>query len=290
MYCSKTRQTWTPVADKPWQWGQVNDILPIGNDRAWVCTQNGYLLKLHLVGEEKLEIEAYEYPRQRLYKLLMDSTGNIWCATNTGLKVITAEYISALPLTAPFALQDVTAMVCDGDTELWLAQKEKLYSISLTGGDVQLQLRYISSSPVTHLYCDKNDILWVGTFGDGLWVSADHKNFRKITGISPLENESVLDISGVDDRLWIAGLNGVEELKIEAGNNLSLIKLHNKNTGIGSDYVYKIYHDSKKNTWMATDGAGICKYTDGKYTLWDSASGMVSNVAYNITEDASGRI
>jgi ligand-binding sensor domain-containing protein len=290
LYCSKTRQTWTPVADKPWQWGQVNDILPIGNDRAWVCTQNGYLLKLRLVGEEKLEIEAYEYPRQRLYKLLMDSTGNIWCATNTGLKVITAEYISALPLSAPFALQDVTAMVCDGDTELWLAQKEKLYSISLTGGDVQLQLRYMSSSPVTHLYCDKNDILWVGTFGDGLWVSADHKNFRKITGISPLENESVLDISGVDDRLWIAGLNGVEELKIEAGNNLSLVKLHNKNTGIGSDYVYKIYHDSKKNTWMATDGAGICKYTDGKYTLWDSASGMVSNVAYNITEDAAGRI
>lgn len=290
LYCSKTKQTWTPAADLPWQWGQVNDILPIGDDRAWVCTQSGYLLKIYLEHEEKIRIEAIEYPRQRLYKLLMDGTGNIWCATNTGLKMIAAEYVSAMPLEAPFALQDVTAMVCDKDSELWLAQKEKLYSLALNITGAQLQLRYISSAPVTHLYCDDNDVLWVGTFGDGLWVSTDHKNFRKITGIHPLEKESVLDISGIDDRLWVAGLNGVEELKVDAGTRLSLLKLHNKNTGIGSDYVYEIYHDRNKNTWMATDGAGVCRYSNGKYTLWDSTSGMVSNVAYNITEDAGGRI
>lgn len=290
LYCSKTRQTWTPATDVPWQWGQVNDILPIGDDMAWVCTQNGYLLRLRLVDENTLKVDAIEYPRQRIYKLLMDGTGNIWCATNTGLKMIATAYVSAMHLPPPFSLQDITAMACDGDTELWLALREKLYSIRLTEAVPRLELRYVSVTPITHLYCDKKDVLWVGTFGDGLWVSGDHKNFRKVTGIAPLEKESVLDISGVDDRLWIAGINGVEELTTDEKNHVSLVKLHNKNTGIGSDYVYEIYHDGKNNTWMATDGAGICKYSDGKYTLWDSTSGMVSNVAYNITEDASGRI
>lgn len=290
LYCSKTRQTWTPSTGKRWIWGQVNDILPIGDDKAWVCTQSGYLLKVRLADEETLEVQAYEYPGQRLYKLLMDSTGNIWCATNTGLKMITAEYVSAIPLPAPFALQDITAMVCDGNTELWVAQKEKLYSISLADDNAQLQLRYVSRTPVTHLFCDKNAVLWAGTFGDGLWYSADHKYFTKITGIQPLEKESILDISGKENRLWIAGLNGVEELSVDEGNHVSLVKLHNKSTGIGSDYVYEIYHDRDGNTWMATDGAGVCMYSNGKYTHWDSTAGMISNVAYNITEDASGRI
>lgn len=290
LYCSKTRQTWTPSVGKPWLWGQVNDILPIGNDRAWVCTQSGYLLKVRLADEETLEVEAYEYPGQRLYKLLMDGTANIWCATNTGLKMIVAEYVSAIPVSAPYSLQDVTAITCDVDNELWLAQKGRLYSMTLTDEQPQLQLRYTSATPVTHLYCDKNDVLWVGTFGDGVWYSADHKNFEKVRDIYPLAKESVLDISGKDNRLWVAGLNGVEELGVGVGNHLSLLQLHNKSTGIGSDYVYEIYDDQKNNTWMATDGAGVCMYRDGKYTLWDSASGMTSNVAYNVTEDASGRI
>src|SRR5690606_2875818 len=48
LYCSETRQTWTPPTKEPWRWGAVNDILPVGDDRAWVCTQGGYLLDARL--------------------------------------------------------------------------------------------------------------------------------------------------------------------------------------------------------------------------------------------------
>lgn len=290
LYCSKTRQVWTPETEFEWQWGQINDILPIGDDRAWVCTQRGYLLKVKLVGEEHLEIESFEYPGQRMYKLLMDKTANIWCASNTGLKMLAAEYVQSVPLAAPYALQEVTAIACDGDTELWLAQKERLYSISLTEDKPALQLRYIAPSAITNIYADDKDVLWVGTFGNGLWYSKDHKNFIKVKGIEPLETESVLDISGIKNNLWVAGLNGVEELAVDADGKLKLVRLRNKNSGIGSDYVYEIYPAANGNIWIATDGAGVCMYRDGRYQLWDSAAGMVSNVAYSITGDKSGRI
>lgn len=290
LYCSKSNQVWTPAIEGGWRWGQINDILPIGDDRAWICTQRGYLLKVKLVGEEKLEIESYDYPGQRFFRLLMDNAANVWCATNTGLKMVAAEYMEAITLGAPYSLQDVTAISCDNDDELWLAQKGRLYSLNLTADVPELQLRYVSASPVTNLYCDKNDILWVGTFGDGLWYSADHKNFGKVRGVEPLDKESVLDISGNDNSFWVAGLNGVEELSINTDGSLTLERLHNKSTGIGSDYVYEIYPAEDGNVWMATDGAGVCRYRDGNYKLWDSTAGMASNVAYNITEDAKGRI
>lgn len=132
--------------------------------------------------------------------------------------------------------------------------------------------------------------LWVGTFGEGLWYSDDYYHFKKMKGINPLQNESILDIEGLGKDLWIAGLNGVEELRVEPDNKLSLLRVHNKNTGIGSDYVYKLFPDSRGNVWMATDGAGICNYANGVYSHWDSTDGMNSKVSYNITEDMQGNV
>lgn len=290
LYCSRTHQVWTPNAPQPWQWGQINDICPVGNNKAWVCTEDGYLLDVTLYGEDSMGVTPYSYEGQKLYKLLMDKTGNLWCATNTGLKEIVATYASSIKLPYPFSITEVTAMVCDDNRQIWLAQKNKLYSISLLEKEPVMRLRHTAGKPVTNLYYDKKGVLWAGTFGDGLWYSTDKKNFRHVTHIVPLQQESILDISGTDDKLWITGLNGVQELAVLQDDKLLQLRLHNKSTGIGSDYVYKIFTDSKGNTWMATDGAGVCMYKHGKYKLWDSTQGMSSNVTYNVVEDESGLI
>lgn len=290
LYCSKSRQVWVPESNMPWQWGQINDIWPVGDDMAWVCTEEGYLLNIKLNNEDSMTITPHHYPGQRLYNLLMDKTGNLWCATNAGLKEIVANYMTSIKLPAPFALQELTAMTCDKKSELWLAQKNKVYSCALTEQTPVLKLRYTSDKPVTQLYCDKNGVMWAGTFGDGLWYSTDHEHFKQIIDITPLQKESILDIAGTGDKLWVAGLNGVQELAVVQNSKLLHVRLHNKNTGIGSDYVYKIFPDSRSNIWMATDGAGVCMYKYGKYKLWDSAGGMTSTVTYNITEDKLGQI
>lgn len=289
-YCSKSRKVWTPFAENSWQWGQVNDILPIDTTRAWICTEEGYLVDARIDNQGQLSYRAHKYP-QKLYRLLMDKTGNIWCATNSGVKQVLAEYISDIRLPAPYQLSDITAIACDNDTELWLAEKERLYKLSLRDDQHRLNLVYKFKAPVTQLYCQQDGVVWAGTFGDGLWYSKDHRRFEKVTNIQPLNGESILDVGGKADKLWVAGLNGVEEMKIETPGRLKLMKVHNKSTGTGSDYIYKIFTDSRDNIWMATDGAGVCRLSkNGQYTLWDSTAGMAGNVAYNIAEDAEGNI
>lgn len=289
IYSSKTKGIAAVKNTVPWQWGQVNDIWPVGQNKAWVCTEEGYLLNVQ-VKNDSFEIEPFYYEGQKLYRLQMDATGNLWCATNMGLKEIIAEYITAVTLPAPFALTELTAMACDNQSNLWLAQKNNIYSVSLNAKTHDIRLRYTFTKPVTQLYCDEKGIMWVGTFGDGLWYSENLVNFNKVHGVPALEQESILDVTGKGDNMWVSGLNGVEELAVTQNNRLLLAKLHNKNTGIGSDYVYKVFIDRYSKVWMGTDGAGVCMYWAGEYRLWDSAAGMNSSVVYNITQDTDGAI
>lgn len=288
-YCSKTYEVWTPGLDEKWQWGQVNDILPIEGTSAWVCTEQGYLVYVSLDDTGGYITEPYYYPRQKLYSLLMDATGNVWCGTDAGLKQLPAEYVAPVPLQKPYSLSELTAIDSDEENNLWYALKNKLYTVPLGDKKHKPLLKHTAATTITKILCT-GDNIWIGTFGDGLWYSGNGRPFKKVQHIAPLKNESVLDVAAIDDRLWVAGLNGVEELSVNNGGDLKLEMLHNKSSGIGSDYVYTIYPDSKGRIWMATDGAGVCMYENGTYKHWDSAQGMIGKVSYSIAEDNKGNI
>lgn len=288
LYCSQREEIWSPKVEGGWRWGQINDILPAGKDTAWVCTESGYLLKVILKDSNNIQIEQYHYPGKKLNKIIADGTGNIWCATNTGLMMLTVDYISAIELEAPFQLSKITALACDNQKNIFLAIEHKLYKLNHTN-TTQLELHGKLPSSITSMMVDSNGTIWLGTFGHGIWKRTTTGNIMKFDGIPILQSESVLDMAIQHNKLWVAGLNGVQELSIHH-NTLELIQTHNKHTGIGSDYVYSLYTDKKNNIWMGTDGAGICCYHSGKYRHWDSSSGMVADVVYSISEDHDGNL
>lgn len=288
LYCSKMKEIWTPEIHEPWTWGQINDILPIGINMAWVCTEDGYLLKAELLDSNNLQITPYHYPGKKIKHIISDGTGNIWCATNTGLLMLTTGYISQISLNAPYNLSKVTAITSMQDDKIMLALENKLFMLN-EGEEHTLEYKGEFPSSVTTLLTDKDNNLWIGTFGDGLWKATSTGKPHKISSIPVLQNESILDITSCNDKVWVAGLNGVQELAVQNGT-LQLIKTHNKHSGIGSDYVYDLFCDGKNNIWMGTDGAGICKYSSGEYIHWDSTDGMISDVVYSITEDVKGNI
>ncbi len=292
LYNSSNNNVVTPAIAGGWQWGQVNDILTLSPAHIWIATESGHLLDAHLYNNDSLGIQPYQLENKRIYKLHGGRSGIIWCATNQGITMVTAEYMNYIPLPPPYSISSIRAMTCTKDNVLWYAQGNDLYTLPLPAAGNQPRKALSAPAEISSLYADAEGRIWIGTLGEGVWLREVSGTLRYIKGIPQLDKGSILDIVGTDDRIWVSGLNGVEELSYPGmyTQQVSLIRHHSKHSDIGSDYVYQVYPDRKGRIWMATDGGGVCMYANNVYHTWDTADGMPAKVTYNITEDAIGNI
>ena len=59
--------------------------------------------------------------------------------------------------------------------------------------------------------------------------------------------------------------------------------------GLHSNETYKVFQDSKKNIWIATD-AGVTVYNGNGFKTYTSGDGLTDNTVFNFFEDKKGRI
>lgn len=289
LYDSKRHVCHKLQIDGGWQWGQVNDILPVSPRKAWVATDDGYLLEVIKTASDSAMVSSYACPDKKINAMLLDKSGNIWCATTKGISLVTAEFLNYFSLTTPYSLSDVTALCCDRNNNLWLALKNELYVVGLNENIKMLRKVFATAEPVSALYCSADGTLWAGTSGDGLWYKQTNATTFRKAAVAELGKENILSITATDSSLWVSGLNGVKEFERSAVD-IRFVKTHNKASGIGSDYIYQLFTDSRSHIWMATDGAGVCLYKDKQYYHWNTFASSNSTVAYTLAEDAGGYI
>jgi ligand-binding sensor domain-containing protein len=285
---AKTGRTRLQSAGSKWQWGQVNDIMPMRDNHAWVATEEGYLVDCSFSTDTGFILRPYYFAKKRFGKLQPDESGNIWCATVEGLTMVTDNYISYIRMPVSYSLPDIAAMVFDQHNDLYYNQGATLYKCSIAQPE-QVQEVLKANAPITCLHEDYYGRLWIGTLGNGLWCSTEGK-IKAIKDIPNLAAGQILDISGIRGRLWVSSLNGVEEITFDDNLAAAEVVHHGKHTGTGSDYIYQLYPDRQGNMWMATDGAGVAMYDGKRYHHWDSGTGIKSKVVYSITEDNSGEM
>jgi ligand-binding sensor domain-containing protein len=116
----------------------------------------------------------------------------------------------------------------------------------------------------------------------------------KYSSRNGLINDNVLSIAGVDDELWFATLGGVSRCTLpEKGSNGSSgvrFEGFGQESGLGNNFIYTVFVDSKKRVWFGTDGKGITVYENGKFINYSGSSGFKGKVVYSITEDEHGHI
>lgn len=268
-----------------WRYGQVNDIYAIDEHRAWAITDDNYLLEILRINDS-ISIKP-KLLNTKLKKITKDKAGNLWCATNKGLLMITGLYLSALHLPSSFKLNDYTAMDCDDEGRLWFTQGRKLFEIN-SSNDTLPHMACVLPADITCLHTSDSNI-WIGTFGGGLFsYTVSTKLLKKITTVQTLSSAHILSITEDENKIWIASFNGVDVLDIS--HEMKPTKHFNKHNGMGSDYVYHLLADEKHNIWMATDGGGIVLYDGQKFHCWDSINGQKSAVFYSIVADKNGNI
>jgi len=274
-----------------WQESTVNAVLQDGNT-IWAGTDYA-LISGNIVNGFTRVLNG------KISCLLKDREGNIWAGSVNQL--IKTNGSTLLPLKQITANENASlhALLIDKNNHLWynvaqglkhLSQKsngtwtEKIYSLPVS-----------INSQITTLYEDRFDNIWIGTMGNGVFL-LDNKtgNYRKITENPALSKASVLSITGKKNHVWVASLEGAVKCTLTDQNvNINApiaIDEFNDISGIGTNYIYSVFIDSKDRTWFATDGKGIAMYDGVQIRNYDRRNGLKSEVVYQVREDAKGNI
>lgn len=152
-----------------------------------------------------------------------------------------------------------------------------------------------NKTEITSLYEDPYKNIWIGTMGKGVFVlNPDNGRYRNIKEDSLLFNGSILSITGSGNDIWIASLAGATKCSLTDNNAAINSTYHfinyNEVSGIGTNYIYTIFIDSKNRVWFGTDGKGITVYENGVFKIYNKTNGLADEVVYSITEDSKGNI
>jgi ligand-binding sensor domain-containing protein len=218
-------------------------------------------------------------------RLLAESSGTLWHGSNAGLTALTNGYLTQIRPAPGYRLESVTAMTSALGT-LWYAQSDSLLAVGVKGAALLGRM----PAHITSLAADSSGI-WIGTLGHGL-MHMDYLGVVSVPGgAEAFSKEHVLSISLHEGRLWMATLSGLDELEVVSGVELRSIRHHSKHGGLGADYVYQCVPDHSGRMWIATDGAGICRYENGRYRRWtEGQQGFRGRTVYSIAEDKAGLI
>lgn len=276
-----------------WSSGVVNNLELFQNRELWIGTEGNGLWRYDLKNRKLTQInEEGKLAGAKIYDLHKDVEGNIWVLSNSAGIISANRQFEAINPRLP----DIQSVLVDSRNRLWVGAQNGLFSFlaDQNGSGVFNQHFPDLELNVLSLYEDKYGNIWAGTFGDGVYCfNPTAGSFRHIEEKDGLTNGSVLSIDGINGHIWLATLGGVTEITCRGSifepESLSFKNLSKEN-GLGANFIYKVFIDSKGRTWFGTDGDGIGMLENGRITNFKQAGDIPLKAVYSITEDRRGHI
>lgn len=199
------------------------------------------------------------------------------------------------------SIKQANCIKTDKKGRLWLANDNGLYQYySLSNSFSQSYMP--SPVKIVTLCADRQNVLWIGSDGAGVWLLNDDVSVAKPlpgeNGQSQINSNSVYIIfEDVEGRKWIGTLRGGINIIEPVAAPFGTVTCHGEGpNNLVDNFILSFCEDEKNNVWIGTDGAGL-RYWDRRtntYTQYRrdplNAHSISSNFITSITRDVNNDI
>lgn len=241
-------------------------------------------------------------------KMIKDKSGVLWLATNKGLsffsqknnKINNSFHLHQFDFNSQkLNSQNTTAFLKTKNNLLFIGTDNGLYySKANTPAGQLIKHSNLSKETIWSFAEDKNNSIWIGTYGNGLYKLNPTTNITE--KIEPLKNivrsnsrdfiKSLLVDS--HNNLWIGTWGvGLAKFNLTSNEVKHFHHLIDNHSSISHDDVWVIFEDSKNRIWIGTNGGGLNLYDDSNNDYFykinfnsEKKTGLSSNSIYCIWE------
>ena len=241
----------------------VKQIYPLRNKDVAVAT-SGYGIMLKKQDEQKChamkgEVEKLKY----IHKLLEDKRGRLWIITEDGKlyrKETNGRVTSHFTGTEGVDAQDIQQ---DALGNLYLASKNQGVHLLRAGSNVFTQISSIGNLPIDNIYISRNNKLYIGCDGLGIYVYdpqtgflQDNPLFSRLVNLAKSKVTSIIEDN--QGNIWVSMLQkGVfMQSNIQNDFNYMGFRLGNRNV-IGENCVTSLSINQGNQVWVGTDKDGL---------------------------------
>jgi ligand-binding sensor domain-containing protein/signal transduction histidine kinase len=214
-----------------------------------------------------------------IFQVMKDRHGNTWYCTALGVVRETGNRIEKLGTYARNGHGAFRAYE-DGQGTVWIAKDEGLFRATPAG----LEL-VAAGMKVRSLYSDRDDNLWVGTNGDGLYRYKD-RAVRMFTKEDGLPNDAVQTVLAAHDgTVWIgANCGGISRF------DGTRFQTFNEKDGLANSCVWALAEDADHDLWIGTWGGGAFRYHNGAFTQYAKSYGIADDRVTSIIAARDGSV
>jgi ligand-binding sensor domain-containing protein/anti-sigma regulatory factor (Ser/Thr protein kinase) len=265
-------------------YSDVVNCLYFARDRSlYIGTKDG----LNILKDGKISKVRF-FKNIEINQIIEDGYGSIWVATEMGLGRINERYRTKELFTPEDGLptRQVSGLDFDNEGNLWLATKK--------GGLLRLKYgNFINYTTKDGLALDQVNLIvekspglyYVGSDEGGINIISN-RIVGRMRFNTDLKRNGIRDICFMNqNEIWIGSYRGI---LIKRGINEKLL---NRDTGMPSDDVRRIYKDSQNRIWAGTRSAGLIRFkNDTIEKIFDLNGGLSTNYILSVEEDQNGLI
>jgi ligand-binding sensor domain-containing protein len=262
---------------------EVTTLLRDGDETLWVGTYSNGLWRIGADGSLDQFDTAKGLLNNSVRSLFEDAERTLWVGTNSGLESFTAgKFITIGPAEG---LSDVytRSVFQDRAGNIWIGTAQGLNRISGTETKVFTKADGLTSDYVFTSAETPDGAIWIGT-SRGLNRLAEGRftSYQEREGLpTPTVRALHCDRSGT---LWIGTGSGA--LRFVGGTLERVFPAE----GWDTLYVQSFVEGKDGALWFGSDGGGIARYADGRFTVWAEKEGLPDGHVLALLLDHTGTL